>query len=137
MPFWMGLAALATGTMKAWCSIRTAIESRLPASVPAEFITTAPALAADRPGTRHATRVSFLVAGFGLASWAPLVPFAKARVGVDDQVLGLLLLCSALGSIGAMRLTGLMAARYGSRPIILVSSLGLAVFLPLLSIASA
>jgi hypothetical protein len=121
--------------MKAWCSIQTAIESRLPASVAAGFIT-APSLAADRPSTRHATRVSFLVAGFGLASWAPLVPFAKARVGVDDQVLGLLLLCSALGSIGAMRLTGLMAARYGSRPIILVSSLGLAVFLPLLSIAS-
>jgi predicted MFS family arabinose efflux permease len=92
-------------------------------------------LTADRPGTRHATRVSFLVAGFGLGCWAPLVPFAKVRVGVDDQVLGLLLLCSGLGSIGAMRLTGLMAARFGSRPIILVSSVGLAVFLPFLSIA--
>jgi hypothetical protein len=90
---------------------------------------------ADRPSTRHATRVSFLVAGFGLASWAPLVPFAKARVGVDEQVLGLLLLCSGFGSIGAMRLTGAMTARYGSRPIILVSSLALAAFLPLLSIA--
>jgi hypothetical protein len=63
------------------------------------------------------------------------VPFAKARVGVDDQVLGLLLLCSGVGSIGAMRLTGAMIARYGSRPIILVSSLALAVFLPFLSIA--
>ena len=29
--------------------------------------------------------------------------FAKVRVGVDDQVLGLLLLCSGLGSIAAMR----------------------------------
>jgi hypothetical protein len=55
--------------------------------------------------------------------------FAKVRVGVDDQVLGLLLLCSGLGSIAAMRLTSLMAARFGSRPIILVSSVALAVFL--------
>ena len=35
---------------------------------------------ADRPATRLATRLSFLVAGFGIACWAPLVPFAKERL---------------------------------------------------------
>ena len=37
-------------------------------------------LSADRPETRLATRLAFLVAGFGVACWAPLVPFAKQRL---------------------------------------------------------
>jgi MFS family permease len=91
---------------------------------------------ADRPATRLATRLAFLVAGFGIACWAPLVPFAKARLGVDDGVLGLLLLSLGIGSVVAMLLTGIMSARYGSRPIIIAGGLGLALVLPLLAIAS-
>lgn len=37
---------------------------------------------------RLATRLSFLLAGFGMASWAPLVPFAKARLAIDDGAKG-------------------------------------------------
>ena len=91
---------------------------------------------ADRPATRLATRLAFLVAGFGIACWAPLVPFAKTRLGVDDGVLGLLLLSLGIGSVVAMLLTGIMSARYGSRPIIIAGGLGLALVLPLLAIAS-
>lgn len=92
---------------------------------------------ADRPATRLATRLAFLVAGFGIACWAPLVPFAKARLGVDDGVLGLLLLSLGIGSVLAMLLTGIMSARYGSKPIIVAGGLGLALVLPLLAVASA
>ncbi|MBR1132008.1 MFS transporter [Bradyrhizobium iriomotense] len=91
---------------------------------------------ADRPATRLATRLAFLVAGFGIACWAPLVPFAKTRLGVDDGVLGLLLLSLGIGSVVAMLLTGIISARYGSRPIIMAGGLGLALVLPLLAIAS-
>ena len=90
---------------------------------------------ADRPATRLATRLAFLVAGFGIACWAPLVPFAKARLGVDDGVLGLLLLSLGIGSVVAMLLTGVLSARYGSRPIIIGGGLGLTLVLPLLSAA--
>lgn len=93
-------------------------------------------LSADRPATRLATRLAFLVAGFGIACWAPLVPFAKARLAVDDGVLGLLLLSLGIGSVIAMLLTGVMSARYGSKPIIIAGGLGLALVLPLLAIAS-
>jgi predicted MFS family arabinose efflux permease len=90
-------------------------------------------LTADRPETRLGTRLAFLVAGFGLASWAPLVPFVQERLQVDDGVLGLLLLlCLGAGSIAAMLLTGVLSARYGSRPIVLAGGFGLAVLLPLL-----
>jgi predicted MFS family arabinose efflux permease len=88
------------------------------------------------PAARLATRLAFLVAGFGVACWAPLVPFAKQRVGVDDAVLGLLLLCIGLGSVVAMVITGALSARYGSKPIIVAAGLGLAVVLPLLTVAS-
>ncbi|MBV8918946.1 MFS transporter [Bradyrhizobium sp.] len=92
-------------------------------------------LSADRPATRLATRFAFLVAGFGIACWAPLVPFAKQRLSVDDGTLGLLLLCLGIGSVGAMLVTGVLSARYGSRPFIMSGGLGLAVFLPLLAVA--
>ncbi|NTF42720.1 MFS transporter [Rhizobium rhizogenes] len=91
---------------------------------------------ADRPETRLATRLAFLIAGFGIACWAPLVPFAKTRLGVDDGVLGILLLCLGLGSVAAMLATGMLSARYGSKPIIIAGGLGLTLTLPILTIAS-
>jgi MFS family permease len=92
-------------------------------------------LTADRPETRLATRLAFLVAGFGVACWAPLVPFAQKRLHVDDGVLGLLLLCLGAGSIAAMLLTGVLSAKYGSRAIILAGGFGLVALLPLLVVA--
>lgn len=88
----------------------------------------------DRSAARLATRLAFLVAGFGVACWAPLVPFAKQRLGVDDGTLGLLLLCLGLGSVIAMSITGAMSARYGSKPIVVAGGAGLAVTLPLLTV---
>lgn len=81
-----------------------------------------------------ATRGVFLVAGLAMAAWAPLVPFAKARVGVEDGTLGLLLLCLGLGSIAAMPITGVLASRFGCRAIIVASSIAVAIVLPFLAI---
>jgi hypothetical protein len=91
-------------------------------------------MTSDQPAARLATRLAFLVAGFGVACWAPLVPFAKQRLGVDDGVLGMLLLCIGLGSVAAMVITGALSARYGSKPIIVAGGCGLAVILPLLTV---
>jgi hypothetical protein len=96
-----------------------------------------PRQSAATPGQRAArlaTRLAFLVAGFGVACWAPLVPFAKERLGVDDGVLGVLLLCIGLGSVMAMVLTGALSARVGSKPIIVGGGIGLAAILPLLAV---
>lgn len=81
-----------------------------------------------------ATRAVFLVAGLAMAAWAPLVPFAKARVGVEDGALGLLLLCLGLGSIMAMPITGVLASRFGCRAVIVASSIAVAIVLPFLTI---
>lgn len=82
-----------------------------------------------------ATRAVFLVAGLAMAAWAPLVPFAKARLGVDDGTFGLLLLCLGLGSIIAMPVTGILANRFGCRRVIVLGSLVLALALPFLATA--
>jgi predicted MFS family arabinose efflux permease len=85
---------------------------------------------------QRSTRIVFFIAGFGMAAWAPLVPFAKARVGVDEGVLGLLLLCLGIGSIVTMPLAGALAARLGCRFVITVSASLLCLTLPLLASAS-
>lgn len=91
---------------------------------------------ADNPSPRIATRLAFLVAGFGVSCWAPLVPYAKDRLAVDERVLGILLLCLGIGSLMAMFVTGMLSSRFGTRPVILVSGFGLAAVLPWLAIAS-
>ena len=85
--------------------------------------------------SRLATRLAFLVAGFGLACWAPLVPLAKARLGVDDGALGLLLLCLGGGSVLTMQLTGPIISKLGARPIVIAGGIGQALLLPFLAIA--
>ena len=82
------------------------------------------------------TRIVFFVAGFGMAAWAPLVPFAKARAEIDERALGLLLLCLGVGSIVTMPLAGALAARFGCRRVVLVSTVFLCLTLPLLAVVS-
>lgn len=82
------------------------------------------------------TRIVFFIAGIGMAAWAPLVPFAKARAQIDDGMLGLLLLCLGAGSIVAMPLAGALSARLGCRTVITASSILLAVALPFLATLS-
>ncbi|OWQ85014.1 MFS transporter [Roseateles terrae] len=90
----------------------------------------------DRPENRLAVRLAFLVAGFGVACWAPLVPFARHRLAIDEGALGALLLCLGLGSVSAMVMAGMISARYGTKALIVASGLGMALVLPLLSVLS-
>ena len=85
---------------------------------------------------RLATRLSFLVAGLAMASWAPQVPYAAARLGLGNSAFGLLLLSLGIGSLLSMQATGAAVARYGSRAVILVGGAGLCLTLPLLAYAN-
>nr|WP_314562370.1 MFS transporter [uncultured Pseudomonas sp.] len=84
-------------------------------------------------GERTSTRIAFLIAGLVMSAWAPLVPLAKARTGLDESGLGLLLLGLGVGSIVAMPFAGHLTARYGCRPVIVCSTATLCVLLVLLS----
>ena len=82
------------------------------------------------------TRIGFFIAGFGIAAWAPLVPYAKARAGLDEATLGLLLLCLGAGSILAMPISGMLATRYGCRRVFSAGTVLLCLALPLLATVS-
>lgn len=92
-------------------------------------------LSPGRP-EQMATRIAFFIAGFGIAAWAPLVPYAKARAGLDEGTLGLLLLCLGVGSILAMPLAGVLAGRFGCRRVMAAGSLLICLALPLLATVS-
>ena len=57
-------------------------------------------------GHGHATRFIFLALGLAISAWAVLVPYAKARLGVDEAALGLLLLLIGSGAMVSMPFAG-------------------------------
>lgn len=78
----------------------------------------------------------FLLCGLAVSAWAPMVPFAKDRLKLNDSGLGLLLLFLGVGAICTMPLTGWLIKRVGSRMVMLIASVLLALGLPLLSVLS-
>ncbi|WP_237561481.1 MFS transporter [Frateuria defendens] len=82
-----------------------------------------------------ATRAIFLVCGMVVSSWAPMVPYVKARLSLDDAELGLILLAFGGGSMVAMPLAGVLAQRRGYRAVIVGSGLLACLTLPLLALA--
>jgi MFS family permease len=104
----------------------------------AQFVTPTQPLASKVPGRPEqlSTRIVFFIAGVAVAAWAPLVPFAKARAGLDDATLGLLLLCLGAGSIVAMPLAGALASRFGCRRVLVASTVLISLALPLLATVS-
>lgn len=85
---------------------------------------------------RRATRVIFLVSGIGMSAWAPMVPYAKARLGLDDAQLGLALLVFGGGSMLSMPFVGWLAHKLGNRTVIVASGLLMCLALPALAMAS-
>ncbi|MBU9836966.1 MFS transporter [Rahnella sp. L72c] len=89
----------------------------------------------SQPGVaqQHATRLIFLLSGFAMAAWAPLVPFVKLRLEISDGTLGLLLLCLGAGSTFSMPLTGFLTSKLGCKTVILIAC-SLLLSLPLLTL---
>ena len=83
-----------------------------------------------------ATRLVFFIVGFCVSAWAPLVPLVKARAGLDEGALGLLLLCLGVGSISAMPVAGYLVGRHGCRKVILFGGLLICCVLPFLAYLS-
>ncbi|ACS85588.1 MFS transporter [Musicola paradisiaca] len=85
---------------------------------------------------QSATRAMFFLAGFATAAWGALVPFAKLNTGVNDGMLGVLLLCLGGGALAAMPTSGLLTTRFGCRRVLVVAVLAFCLVLPLLAVIS-
>ena len=89
----------------------------------------------DFPDTfraRLATRLAFFAAGFAMGCCAPFFPFIKENVSADKSEFGLLLLCLGIGAIIAMPITGIVSAKRGSKPMILLGGFLMALLIPIL-----
>jgi fucose permease len=80
---------------------------------------------------KNATKIIFLVCGLAVSSWAPMVPFVKDKLRINDASLGLLLLFLGTGAIITMPLTGWLIHKIGTRIVIIVSSVVIAVSFPI------
>ena len=90
---------------------------------------------AARPAVAWTTRLVFLMIGVGIAVWAPLVPDAKARLGLDDAQLGTLLLGLGIGGLLALPLAGPLVQWRGPRAVMLGAGLAFCALLPALALA--
>lgn len=67
-------------------------------------------------------KTAFLIAGFSIAAWAPIIPFIKERFGLDEHTLGFLLLCVGGGACLSAPVAGFITSRFGCRTPIFVSA---------------
>jgi fucose permease len=82
-------------------------------------MTTAPETAVvtlprPRPA-RLAVAAIFCLNGLALANWIARIPDVKQQLGLNDQRLGLVLMCSAVGALLAQPTVGWLIGRVGSR----------------------
>jgi MFS family permease len=70
-----------------------------------------------------------------VATWASRIPAIKHAVGLSQAGLGLTLLGGAVGALLAMNVAGFLTARWGSRPVAIVTTLAVCGSLPLLALA--
>jgi predicted MFS family arabinose efflux permease len=81
-----------------------------------------------------ATRLIFLAFGIGISSWAPMIPFIKENIGVNDAELGLILFLCGIGALISMPITGYFVQKWSSRTMTLISALMVIVVFPFLVI---
>ena len=67
--------------------------------------------------------VAFFASGFAFASWAARIPQVRARLDVTPGVLGLILLCIAIGSAVSIPLAGWVIVRIGEARTVAVTAI--------------
>ena len=70
-----------------------------------------------------ASRIGFFIAGFGLAIWAPLVPYVRLHIPMSNATFGLMLLCIGVGSLCCMPLSAALTTRFSMRHCLFVITL--------------
>ena len=59
----------------------------------------------------------FFVCGFGFSNWLSRIPTVRDQLALSDQTLGLLLLCTGIGSMVAFRMASELIRRYSSKTV--------------------
>lgn len=82
---------------------------------------------------QYAARIIFFVSGFGISTWAPMIPIIKERLQIGADILGLLLLCIGVSSFLMMPVAGLFAQKFGCKQVLRVMGLCMGIEIVILS----
>ncbi|KAA0585970.1 MFS transporter [Azospirillum oryzae] len=88
-------------------------------------------MAEQASAARWATVAAFFLNGTVFGVWATQIPLLKNRLDLSPAVLGVALLCLAVGALTAMIASGPLLGRIGSAPVTRVTALLFAGLLPL------
>ena len=72
-------------------------------------------------GTGVAVGITLALNGFGSSTWISRIPATRDRLDADPRTLGFMLLMTGIGALALMPTAGRLAARYGSRPVLIGS----------------
>lgn len=98
--------------------------------------TSPPIISRELKAARSSSLLIFLVCGIALSCWAPMVPFAKTKLQLDESTLGLVLLSLGAGAILTMPFTGILIKKFGPRKVIVTASTIVSIMLPLLLLSN-
>jgi MFS family permease len=80
---------------------------------------------------RWSVSAVFFLNGAGVGLWAAHIPLVAGRFGLDDDFMGLVLLCLGLGAMAAMPLSGMACGRFGTRAVTKTMAFAFALAIPL------
>ena len=84
-------------------------------------------------GVRLSLSSIFLIHGLIVASWASRIPDFQAMLHLSPVILGRSLMMAAIGSVLAMPIAGWLIGAFGSAPMVIATSLGFCLALPLIA----
>ncbi|WP_322481046.1 MFS transporter [Thermogemmatispora sp.] len=90
---------------------------------------------ARRRWARLAVAFLFFLNGVLLATWAARIPAIQTHLALAPAILGSVLFSGAAGALAGMSGGGYLAARYGSRRIVILATLSLCLMLTLVAVA--
>jgi len=82
---------------------------------------------------RLSVSLIFLIYGLIIATWASRIPALQAHIHLSPAVLGRSLMMAAIGSVLAMPTAGWLINRFGGLSIVIGSTLGFGLALPLIA----
>lgn len=72
---------------------------------------------------RAAVALLFFLNGLVIGAWAPKIPFFSQALGLSELMLGVMIFVFGVGSLVLMPIAGMQIARYGSRRVVVITTL--------------
>ncbi len=85
---------------------------------------------------RVAVSVMFYILGLNFSSWAARIPSIQQNLGIDDGILGLVLLSAPVSSVLTLPAAGWLVTHFGSRRTLILAALLSSFTLPFLGLAA-